>query len=108
MSEGIGGSGGLKIDLEPVAADQIPPIPLAYLIEVGASNLDKKDLGSSGKNTWIFLEISQFCLDPYFVIKSYTGVVYYKSEIIKKNLNPSFNPFKLNGMYKNKIFDRNF
>ena len=51
MSEGIGGSGGLKIDLEPVAADQIPPIPLAYLIEVGASNLDKKDLGSSGKNT---------------------------------------------------------
>ncbi|KAH3757518.1 hypothetical protein Pelo_10634 [Pelomyxa schiedti] len=60
----------------------IPPDPPAYSFSFRAKNLEKKD-GPLGKS------------DPFFVITLSNGDVLFKSEIIRKSLDPTWAPFEL-------------
>ena len=70
LKEGKSSCGGLKIDLIGIPSAKIRPSCPAYLIEVGGSNLDKKDLTSSGNFFFIF-----FC--SFFLFFIFYFFIYY-------------------------------
>eukprot|EP01125_Pyxidicula_operculata_P016134 TRINITY_DN5524_c0_g1_i1.p1 TRINITY_DN5524_c0_g1~~TRINITY_DN5524_c0_g1_i1.p1 ORF type:complete len:3569 (+),score=897.31 TRINITY_DN5524_c0_g1_i1:81-10787(+) len=83
-------AGGFNIDYTipiPAAMKKIPPV--AVKIEASANKLKRMDGGITGKSD-PFLEI--IARPPGFT----SNITLYRSEVIKKNLNPKWNPFFLN------------
>ena len=68
LKEGKSSCGGLKIDLIGIPSAKIRPSCPAYLIEVGGSNLDKKDLTSSGNFFFYFFLFVDFIFFIFYFL----------------------------------------